>query len=247
MRKLCLNNLTPTLIIMLGLDGYGSGSESESESQEVTKPQSAPATASNSKSKFNLPPPSSNGVSSKISLPPPKTTKRAPKKITIGLPTLSKDESEQKGNIDPERPPAKRQKISGAGSSGLLSMLPAPKQKAPVAPHPERVLGGGKGPGLVFNTRPSAPSTQTNVTVEDATEENDDEGEESIQPTATKPATSSSASSLPFLPPSLVKGKANVSLEDKPKVPVKPPLPSVSAAPTVDFFSLGTSLAKHKA
>ncbi|KAF9454525.1 hypothetical protein P691DRAFT_655906 [Macrolepiota fuliginosa MF-IS2] len=221
---------------MLGLDGYGSGSESESdnEKQQATKPQPPVASAPDaSKSSINLPPPSSNGASSsKISLPLPKTTKRAPKKITIGLPALPKDENEEKDDIELERPAAKRQK-TGAGTSSLLFMLPAPKQKAPVAQQQERVLGGGKGPGLVFNSRPSAAPAPT-VVVEEADEEKDGEEAEVAPAEPLKPS-----SSLPFLPPSLAKGKANISLEDNPKAPVRTPLPSVSAAPAVDFFSLG--------
>ncbi|KXN86867.1 hypothetical protein AN958_09462 [Leucoagaricus sp. SymC.cos] len=230
---------------MLGLDGYGSGSESESdkETQNVAKSQPVASPApSASKSKFNLPPPSaSTSSSSKISLPPPKTTKRAPKKITIGLPILSKDESEEKDDLEPERPAAKRQK-TGAGASALLSMLPAPKQKAAVVPQPERVLGGGKGPGLVFNNRPSVPSTQKSAVVEDGDGDGDEKDEEQAAHDSPAKSASSAASSgaspLPFLPPSLAKGKANISLEDKPK---KPPLPSVSSVPAVDFFSLGNS------
>ncbi|KAJ3568588.1 hypothetical protein NP233_g5607 [Leucocoprinus birnbaumii] len=231
---------------MLGLDGYGSGSESESEHEtpKVVKSQPTPSVSTaTSKSKFSLPPPSNGSSASKLSLPAPKTTKRAPKKITIGLPTLSKDTGEEKDDLESERPAPKRQKMSGAGASGLLSMLPAPKQKAPVAPQPERVLGGGKGPGLVFNTRPSAPLTQP----EAGDEEGNDEGSDEDGPALTTPAKlttftpSTSASSLPFLPPSLAKGKANISLEDKPKAPLKPSLPSVSAAPAVDLFSLGNS------
>ncbi|KAF5357970.1 hypothetical protein D9756_001534 [Leucocoprinus leucothites] len=230
---------------MLGLDSYGSGSDNESdnETQKATKPQvTSPSTTTASKPKLGRPPPSNGSSNSKISLPPPKSTKRAPKKIAIGLPALPKDVGEEKDELESERPAPKRQKTSGAGTSSLLSMLPAPKQKAAVAPPQERVLGGGKGPGLVFNTRPSIPSAQKVAPAEDGDEGEDEEengGEEvPIQSTSTP---SSGGSSLPFLPPSLAKGKANISLEDKPKVSVKPPLPSVSAAPAVDFFSLGNS------
>lgn len=224
---------------MLGLDGYGSGSESESENekQEIRKVQPA-----GPKSVVDLPPPStSNSSSSKISLPPPKATKRAPKKITIGLPALSKDDNEERDDIELERPAAKRQK-TGAGASSLLTMLPAPKQKVPVAPQPERVLGGGKGSGLIFSAKPITTPEQRVFTEENRGHEQD-EGREPSVSMQVEPANSSTAtsdiSSLPFLPPSLAKGKANVSLEDKPKASAKPPTPNLSAAPPVDFFSLG--------
>ncbi|KAH7921735.1 hypothetical protein BV22DRAFT_707114 [Leucogyrophana mollusca] len=82
--------------------------------------------------------------------PAPKP-KRAPKKIAIELPALPTAD-------DDDAPPAKKQRRTApAGSSALLSLLPAPKQStAPTpAPAPERVLGAGTGPGLVFR----APST----------------------------------------------------------------------------------------
>ena len=197
---------------MLGLDDYGSGSESESEHENpnVSRPQLVPNLSSNS-------------------LPIKSTTKRAPKKITIGLPALLKDEDEENDDLELEKPALKRQKMSGAGVSGLLSMLPAPQQRK-AAPHQQqqeeqRVLGGGKGPGLVFDSKSSVPALKTKQ------EEGKDE-----EPTMS--TVSNGGSSLPFLPPSLVKGKANVSLEDGPKkeIPTKPAYP---AAPAVDFFSIG--------
>ena len=161
-------------------------------------------------------------------MPPPKAKKS--KKIAIGLPELSREAD----RADDDEPPAKKPRIEpGARSSGLLSMLPAPKNKAPVAPAPERILGAGRGPGLVFNTG-SARSAKT-ATVEDVPEDEDQEGpdESGHQPGPSSPPKSTS--SLPFLPPSLAKGKANISVEeraDKPK--------AVRSAAAVDFFSLGT-------
>ena len=55
---------------------------------------------------------------------PPKA-KRAPKKITISLPSLPVTEGAE--NSEDERPVKKRR--TGAGTSSLLSMLPMPKQK----------------------------------------------------------------------------------------------------------------------
>jgi len=94
-------------------------------------------------------------------------------------------------------------------------MLPAPTQPLPVKSRkdkePERVLGGGGGPGLVFRTPASVQ------------EDGEEVGEASTS----------------FLPPSLKKGKSNVALDredSQPKV-----LPKVSSAQAVDFFSLGMS------
>jgi len=184
---------------MIGLDDYGSGSESESEHEnpKVTRPQLIP----------------------NPSLPIKSTTKRAPKKkITIGLPALSKDEDAEKDDLELEKPALKRQKMSGAGVSGLLSMLPAPQQRKAVPQQEQRVLGSGKGPCLVFDSK---------------TKQVEGEEEEDTMSTV-----SNGGSSLPFLPPSLIKGKANISLEDdlKKKVPTKPAHPAASA---VDFFSIG--------
>jgi len=214
---------------MLGLDDYGSGSESESESQKVTQPQLIPG-SSMPKSKLNLLPISATGPSD--SLPTPKSTKRAPKKIAIGLPALSKDGDEEKDSLELEKPAPKRQKMSGAGVSGLLSMLPAPKQKN-VVPQQQRVLGGGKGSGLVFDLKSSAPASKK--------QEVEDEGEGEELTASTTSTLSSRDSLLPFLPPSLVKGKANISLEDKPKVHTKSTYPIISSAPVADFFSIGMS------
>lgn len=148
-------------------------------------------------------------------LPAPKGTAapkaKRPKKITIGLPSLPASVEEEQ-----DEPPAKKARTSGAGASSLLSMLPAPKQAVPV---PQRVLGGKSGPGLVFNAPRSIPSQPV-----------DDQE-------ASEPLTSSHSTS--FLPPSLVKGKANISLEDESKASSKPAAPSRPSS--VDFFALGVS------
>ena len=222
---------------MLGVEGYGSDSDSDNEPQAIQPQPKHPISSSlpppTKKSSLSLPPPG-NGVagassSSKpaggLSLPPPKT--RKPKKIAIGLPEIHREAD----RTDEDEPPAKKPRIEpGARSSGLLSMLPAPKNKAPVAPAPERVLGSGRGPGLVFNAR-STRSAKT-ATVEDVPEDQQgfDDSEDQPGPSVLPKSTSS----LPFLPPSLAKGKANISVEertDKPK--------AVRSAPGVDFFSLG--------
>ncbi|EKM82647.1 hypothetical protein AGABI1DRAFT_111236 [Agaricus bisporus var. burnettii JB137-S8] len=208
---------------MLGLDGYGSDSGSGSETEKPQPTKNQPESTKSSRS------------TSKTPLSSAKTTKRTSKKITIGLPALSRNDSEEQDSIESERPAAKRQR-TGAGASSLMNMLPTPKQKTTVAPPPqERVLGGGRGPGLKFNERKTVlPYTSTTLTEGDEELEEEDEGPRVFVPTK----TASNESSLPFLPPSLVKGKPNTSLEDKWE-PVKKAAPRVSAAPPVDDFSSG--------
>ncbi|KZP19474.1 hypothetical protein FIBSPDRAFT_932785 [Athelia psychrophila] len=207
--------------MMLGIEDYGSdASDTELDHQPTSTAPSKPLPGG-----LSLPPPKS---ASALSLPAPKT-KRAPKKITIGLPSLPDHPREEE---EDERPAAKKPRLgSGAGASSLLGMLPAPKQKVPVLAAPERVLGGGKGPGLVFNTS-RAKTIYTPSVVED-----NDAASTSLEPTtAEEPAQSSS---MAFLPPSLKKGRSNISLEEG-GMPSKPSAaPKASAAPAVDFFSLG--------
>lgn len=143
---------------------------------------------------------------------PPKPAKRAPKKIAIGLPSLPTEDKE-----DDEQPAAKKVRLNsgGAAKSSLFSMLPAPKKADPVPPAPQRVLGGGQRPGLVFNTQPIIPTPTTEA-----------EGEEEV----------SSYSTL-LVPTSVSKGRSNISLEEGTSKNIKPtPKP---VAPAVDFFSLG--------
>ncbi|KAI8998598.1 mitotic checkpoint regulator, MAD2B-interacting-domain-containing protein [Trametes punicea] len=242
---------------MLGVEGYGSDSDNASDnaSDNETTPQ-VPSTASGSslssrlpasakKSTFSLPPPassaSSSTTSSALSLPAPK--KKAPKKIAIGLPSLPKDDEHDTSDAD-DRPAKKPRLESGAGASSLLTMLPAPKNKAPVAPESERVLGAGRGRGLLFKTAPSAPARTTTVEDAEDAEDHDEKAdaldssysavlEERVQEkTEKKP-------SIPFMPTSVARGKANVSLEEKPAAPT--PRPSALSAPAVDFFSLSTA------
>ncbi|KZT70168.1 hypothetical protein DAEQUDRAFT_810893 [Daedalea quercina L-15889] len=227
---------------MLGVEGYGSDSDTNGDN-EAQVPQSTTKQSLTSsiatpikKASISLPPPpngtdaasSSTRSTGGLSLPAPKS--KRPKKIAIGLPELPPVEDK----LDDDGPPSKKARIEpGARSSGLLSMLPAPKNKAPIPAAPERVLGSGRGPGLVFNTgstRGAKPTTIEDVADEDQHEQHEptDSPELSELPQVT--------SSLPFLPPSLVKGKANVSVEERverPKV--------VHSTPAADFFSLGTS------
>ncbi|PSR74093.1 hypothetical protein PHLCEN_2v10049 [Hermanssonia centrifuga] len=238
---------------MLRVEDYGSDSDNDNNDDiQQTSPPPAPKRTSSQapqKTGLSLPPPSSTAPSSSkpssgLSLPPPK--KRGPKKITIGLPSLS---SENGRDADERPPPAKKARIeSGAGASALLSMLPAPKNKNPVMTQ-ERMLGGGRGPGLVFHTglsRSAPQQQQQQANVQDADDDEDEDAahrnEAPLSSGILEQVTevgNPASSSLPFLPPSLARGKANVSTEEKYSVPksatVKP------SAPAIDFFSLGTA------
>ncbi|KAJ7709864.1 mitotic checkpoint regulator, MAD2B-interacting-domain-containing protein [Mycena rosella] len=208
----------------LGLGDYGSdsengdGDEEASIAQPVRPLKSVPSTAP-----------------SKMALPPPKQ-RRGPKKITIGLPTLNPTEDDT-DDLKDECPAAKKPRLeTGAGMSSLVSMLPAPKQKNPVLPPPERVLGGGGGPGLVFNApRPAARQSAAA------------EGGHSSEVQDVIPDSTSLSTSFSFRPTSLAKGRANISLEEG--ATKAPPRTATKAAPTpaVDFFSLGaaTPAASH--
>lgn len=229
---------------MLGVEDYGSDIESGDENTpQSPPPKPTPSLAAKlpppKKSTFSLPPPSSSGSkpsSSGLSLPPPK--KKAPKKITIGLPSLSTNDTDNT-ELD-DRPPAKKPRLdSGAGSSGLLSMLPAPKNKAPVLPAPERVLGGGKGLGLVFKTAPNSSRPTQQASVED--EEDEDPGPANEPPSGTsilEEVTETKPAPIAFMPTSVKRGRANISTEER-HTALKVALPKVSAAPAVDFFGLG--------
>ncbi|KAF9265422.1 hypothetical protein L218DRAFT_923611 [Marasmius fiardii PR-910] len=202
---------------MLGVEDYGSGSESEDNSQVAPPKQ---------------PKPLSKKSSSLVS-PSPGPNVKAKRKIAIGLPALKPSEDEHE---DDEKPAPKRPKLtSGTGASSLLSMLPAPKQKAVTPGASERVLGGGKGPGLVFSSRPPPPEPSSN----DA-DEVDGMNDEEIEQTTAVSKADTPGSSLPFLPPSLAKGRSNISLEEgKLRVPSRTTVPSAALA--VDFFSLSSS------
>lgn len=205
------------------VDAYGSdnsdGSGDESAPQSTSTSQNKPNTSLSR----SLPVPSnpSASKSSTLSLPVPKA-KKAPKKIAIELPALTKDVSDYDEN---EARPAKRLRTEGrgAGSSALLSMLPAPKLAAPVKEAPERILGSGKGPGLVFKEPsfqrtkdiPSSSSIDNVAAVERETVE----------------------VHLPFMPASVRKGKANISLEE-PSERVTSTTRGPPSPTTLDLFSL---------
>lgn len=210
--------------MLAGVEDYGSDNDSDDHSSQPSS--TSKAVNPSKKSTFSLSSPSvlASHASSKIDLPPPKP-KRGPKKITVGQPTLS---NEGEDEVD-ERPAAKKQRLeSSAGRSSLISMLPAPKQKVPVLPTPQRVLGGGGGPGLVFN--------KSRPTVTDSKIDFGSESTEDHLPVEEEDETPKASSTL-FRPSSLGKGRANISLEED-----KPPprtAPQVTATSTADFFSLG--------
>lgn len=210
------------MIMNLGLSGYGSDDD-----------ESGDDSASHAQSK----PPAKSPVSAKPSLllprPAASVPKKRTKKITIGLPNLLEPEND---DAEESLPPAKKPRLeNGTRSSMLVSMLPAPKQKAPVAP--ERVLGGGSGRGLDFRTATSHSSALTSSST--SPEMLDDVAYSPVdEPHLTAPSAPA------FLPQSVKKGKANISLEEtssKPKA-----VAHVKATPAVDFFSLGEFLSRRR-
>ncbi|KAH9966797.1 mitotic checkpoint regulator, MAD2B-interacting-domain-containing protein [Russula dissimulans] len=213
------------------VDAYGSD-DSDNSGDEHT-PQSRSSPQQKKSISHSLPPPfrsSGSGSSSSLTLPTPKV-KKAPKKIAIDLPALSKDDSADPDS-DEARPAKKpRTETRGAGSSALFSKLPAPKLAAPVKAAPERVLGGGKGPGLVFNNPLPQRIQDTSETLPD------------VKPQAPLEAAEEEQSvSLPFMPTSVRRGKANVSLEVSSSmgtVNAVDPLPPSAT----DLFSLSTAKA----
>lgn len=206
------------------VNAYGSDNSDDSGDEYNTPPQPNKSTS------LSLPPPShtSEPGSSKLTLPAPKV-KKATKKIAIELPALPKDDSADHDS-DEARPAKKpRTETRGAGSSALFSRLPAPKLAAPVKPAPERILGSGKGPGLVFSNSPSQRTQDTSGTSADVDSQSYPDVTEKEQ-----------SMSLPFMPVSVMRGKANISLEESPsKGTVGARDLSPSAA--VDLFSLSTS------
>jgi hypothetical protein len=102
-----------------------------------------------------------------------------------------------------------------------------------MVPVPERVLGGGNGPGLVFNTPRTAHRNESD---EDAAS---GESHRFMKEAAHTPEVLSTSSS--FVPSSLTKGRSNISIEEggKSKPPAHAATPKMSSAPSVDFFSIG--------
>jgi len=205
------------------VDAYGSDSSDNNSGDEHTSRSRSPPRRNKSTS-HSLPlSHSSASGSSSLNLPTPKV-KRVPKKIAIDLPALPKDNSPENDSEDARPAKKPRTDSRGGGSSALFSKLPAPKMAAPVKVAPERILGSGKGPGLVFNTAPSQSTQDTsrplsNVDLQDSPEVTEVE---------------QSTSSLPFTPESVRKGKANVSLEG----PSSEKVPDPPSTAGTDIFSL---------
>lgn len=207
------------------VDAYGSDSDDNSGDEHTSRSRS-PLQRNNSTS-LSLPPThSSASGSSSLNLPTPKV-KRAPKKIAIDLPTLPKDNSPDHDTEDARPAKKPRTENRGIGSSALFSKLPAPKMPAPVKAPPERILGSGKGPGLVFNDAPLQRTQDTSVTSPNVDLQDSPEVTEVEQ----------SALSLPFTPLSVRKGKPNVSLEG----PSSEKVPDPSSTGGADIFSLSVS------
>jgi len=209
------------------VDTYGSdSSDNNSGDEHTSRPRSPPRR--NKSTSLPLPPPSHSSASgsSSLNLPAPKV-KKAPKKIAIDLPALPKDNSPDNDREDARPAKKPRTDSRGAGSSALFSKLPAPKLAAPVKTAPERILGSGKGPGLVFNNTQSQRTQDTSRTPPNVELQDSPEVTEVEQ----------SASSLPFIPAPVRKGKANVDLEGSSSDKAPDP-PSIDGA---DVFSLRVS------
>ncbi|KAG8970802.1 hypothetical protein FRC03_000019 [Tulasnella sp. 419] len=219
---------------MLGLDNYGSDAESDtSDTTPVVKP------AKSSLSSI-LPPPGqrkpvlntrASSTSNGLNLPPPKAKgkkREGPLKITVELPKLAGDSDEPKAKkprLDVEDGTNSSNEAGsghgkkGAGSSSLLSMLPAPKKVAP-APEkpvaPQRMLGSGvKGEptGLIMEDyQPALPSSTTSDSV-----------------------TADAGETLSFLPPHLRNPRNKAVPASKPPEPQ----PKKTEDDGMDFFSLG--------
>ncbi|KZS99208.1 hypothetical protein SISNIDRAFT_448070 [Sistotremastrum niveocremeum HHB9708] len=146
---------------MLGLENYGSDSEDDQNDEPQVAPAAAPTGTDltgtrSSQSTFSLPPLKSNASQSNAQRVPPKKKKII---IAIDKPAAPKDD-------DDEPKPTIKRKLEPAGKSSLLGMLPPPKKQKVDAPKQERVLGGGSGPGLVFHSRPTEPTTEDQETDE---------------------------------------------------------------------------------
>ena len=131
-----IHSLTSTTMLV----DYGSGSESGSEDEKpITAPKVAPASSTpttvvKTSTDLRLPPKSSTDdamARSTASLQIPKPRRRdGPVRITLTAPKRAPEDDE----ADTLARPTKRVKLEGAGSSSLMSMLPAPSSKVPLPP-----------------------------------------------------------------------------------------------------------------
>lgn len=178
---------------MLGLDDYGSDSDStHSNSQQA------------------------DSASQKSAAKP----RRAPKKFTIALPTISSNDDNKEKDF--ERPAKKRK--TGAGVSSLLSILPTPKQKNPVS--------------VSATQRVLSPSGFTSATLTETTGQGDETDSTSTFKTD---GLSENLSTTVFRPTALARGKKNISVEEHSinQPQAEKTLSSTSSEPRVDFFSIG--------
>ncbi|KAF5330431.1 hypothetical protein D9619_005623 [Psilocybe cf. subviscida] len=213
---------------MLGIEDYGSDSDSGSRPNSP-KPSAKQPASSTSQAKATKP-------------------QRAPKKFTIALPTVLSSQNDDRDNESPDHDRPSKKRKTGAGVSSLLSMLPTPKEKNPVS-QPERVLGGGTGPGLNFRSAPKPSVNDSSSFLE--TTYGDDEMPLTQQPqesdSVVPEVTTVPLSSTLFRPTHVAKGKKNISLEEsnanqpnRTSSQVTPKPPSVPAAPAADFFSFSS-------
>ena len=162
-------------------------------------------------------------------LPAPKSNRRrdGPVKIKVDLPKLNDTDD------GPPRGPQKKSKTSGgpipkgAGTSSLLSMLPAPKKEGVSLPKRARVLGGGlKGSDIPGTTI----FVETNHELPVA------------HPSSTTVESSSTAPSGLFVPPSMARSRlqeSKPSLPDSFLGPVSALPPKPDPPQSMNFFSLG--------
>lgn len=139
-------SLTPTTMLV----DYGSGSESGSEDEspiatsKVAPASSTPTTVVKTSTDLRLPPKSSADDANARSTPSlqiPKPRRRdGPVRITLTAPKRAAEDDEAD---TPLARPTKRVKLEGAGSSSLMSMLPAPSSKAPLPP-PKKGKGSAR-------------------------------------------------------------------------------------------------------
>ncbi|KAG9018715.1 hypothetical protein FRB90_010329 [Tulasnella sp. 427] len=242
---------------MLGLDDYGSDVESDASdsSKPVSKPSVPTSQAKPKSSLASLLPPAKKGSS--ITLPPPtkaaspslgglnlppptKSKKRdGPVKITVAALKPTEDEEADEHQAKKRRLDTDGERKAGAGSSSLLSMLPAPKKVVPEKPAEKpKVLGGGAGgqdvgiaeaPTILGSTQPIA--------------EDDDPKLSFLPPHLRKPRTTpapsltrSLGSGLPSYQTGAASSSSAATQASAPKLP----------EPEEDFFSLGPKSSSSK-
>lgn len=173
---------------------YGSGSESGSEDDKpIVNPKAAPASSTQTTvvktstvPQLPLPIASTNATNARStpSLPVPKPRRRdGPVKITLTAPKRAPEDDEAETLL---ARPTKRVKLEGAGSSSLMSMLPAPSSKAPLPP-PKK---GNDSAKVAF---------EPNSALDELLGSNNKQEEDT---------TTTGRKATAFMPPSLMKSKA---------------------------------------